>query len=51
MECGGFGKCDRLTGECVCRQGYTGAACDRMECPLGLVTSTDGKSVEVIVVN
>lgn len=27
------GHCDRATGECVCFDGYEGAACDRLSCP------------------
>jgi len=47
VECGGFGHCDRLTGSCVCREGYTGAACERMKCPLALSTNADGSRVQV----
>jgi len=32
-ECSNMGTCDRLSGNCICRQGYTGRACDRMDCP------------------
>ena len=35
VECSDFGHCDRLTGECVCREHYTGHACERMACPGG----------------
>ena len=27
--CGKQGKCNRLTGQCECRSGLTGPACDR----------------------
>jgi len=32
-ECSAKGICDRETGECVCFDGYTGAACKRSVCP------------------
>eukprot|EP01036_Dinobryon_divergens_P036036 gene36036-46825_t len=28
------GICDRSTGECSCMSGFTGSACDRLECNL-----------------
>lgn len=31
-ECGAMGNCDHTTGKCVCRDGWTGAACERLEC-------------------
>ncbi len=34
-ECSGGGTCDRSTGICKCGSVYTGAACDRMICPVG----------------
>lgn len=27
-----MGNCDHSTGQCVCREGWTGAACERLEC-------------------
>lgn len=33
MECSNRGSCDRVTGLCSCFAGFTGAACDRTECP------------------
>jgi len=39
-----MGKCDRLTGECACRDGFTGSACQRMACKNA--TSPDGEFVE-----
>lgn len=27
-----MGNCNHLTGECVCREGWTGTACERLEC-------------------
>ena len=32
-ECSGVGTCDRIRGVCHCPVGWTGAACDRRECP------------------
>lgn len=32
-ECSNMGTCDRLTGMCNCRFGFTGAACDQLVCP------------------
>lgn len=34
-ECSGFGYCDRETGICDCRPGFSGEACQRSLCPLG----------------
>ncbi len=33
MECSNRGVCDRTSGLCKCFAGFTGAACDRTECP------------------
>jgi hypothetical protein len=33
MECSNKGTCDRTAGECVCYDGYEGAACQRASCP------------------
>lgn len=27
-----MGNCDHATGKCACREGWTGAACERLEC-------------------
>jgi hypothetical protein len=32
-ECAGTGICNRLTGECVCRTGFSGSACELAGCP------------------
>mmetsp|Transcript_635 Transcript_635/g.1457 ORF Transcript_635/g.1457 Transcript_635/m.1457 type:complete len:767 (-) Transcript_635:2005-4305(-) len=39
VECSNAGKCNRLTGQCECRVGLTGPACDRVLCPYGKSTS------------
>ena len=33
-ECSNMGICDRLTGLCTCREGFSGIACERMDCPV-----------------
>lgn len=32
VECSRRGRCEALTGECVCGQGFEGAACERKSC-------------------
>lgn len=32
-ECSNMGTCNRVTGQCECETGFTGAACQRTECP------------------
>jgi len=32
-ECSNMGRCNRLTGDCVCMGGYSGKACERKDCP------------------
>lgn len=32
-ECSNRGKCNRVSGECECFPGFTGAACHRNKCP------------------
>lgn len=32
-ECSNRGNCDRESGECVCHDGFDGAACQRLKCP------------------
>ena len=33
VECSNMGTCDRATGICKCRDGFTGSACDVYDCP------------------
>eukprot|EP00501_MAST-03F_sp_TOSAG23-6_P001988 GSMAST32.ASY1.ANO1.2073.1 assembled CDS len=33
IECSGMGFCDQMTGICRCRPGFSGWACERMDCP------------------
>ena len=35
-ECAGMGYCDRNTGQCACRAGFGGSACELLLCPVGL---------------
>ena len=36
VECSNMGDCNRETGLCECRTGFSGQACDRCECqPIG----------------
>lgn len=35
-ECSNAGECDRVKGECTCNPGHTGAACERLSCPVPL---------------
>jgi len=35
-ECSNMGYCDRKTGDCKCREGFTGAACEQTLCPTAL---------------
>ena len=33
VECSDYGICDRTTGQCMCLDGFSGASCNRMDCP------------------
>eukprot|EP00924_Labyrinthula_sp_SR-Ha-C_P005423 maker-scaffold_1-snap-gene-31.36-mRNA-1 protein AED:0.03 eAED:0.03 QI:0/0/0/1/0/0.5/2/0/763 len=32
-ECSNAGKCDSRNGQCTCQSGFSGIACERMDCP------------------
>ena len=40
VECSNMGDCDRDTGLCECRDGFSGDACQRMRCPTGTLTGS-----------
>ena len=40
-ECSNMGDCNRETGQCLCRAGFGGPACDRMLCPTGGLSKRD----------
>ena len=47
-ECSNRGTCIRRTGECQCQEGFSGAACERLDCPTtetadGLIVECSGK--------
>ena len=46
-ECSNRGKCIRKTGECACQEGFSGAACERLDCPVDPLTGQEcsGKGV------
>jgi hypothetical protein len=44
-ECSNRGICDRTSGTCMCQNGFSGSACDRLTCPVddsGRVCSGNG---------
>jgi len=47
MECSNMGICDQSTGQCVCFDGFEGAACDRMSCPGGNTCSGHGRCMTI----
>lgn len=38
-ECSNMGVCDHSSGQCLCKPGFEGAACERMSCP-GIVSTS-----------
>jgi hypothetical protein len=41
LECSNMGVCDRSTGQCACRSGYEGTACERSSCQGRIATASD----------
>jgi EGF-like domain len=46
-ECSAFGYCNRATGVCECRDGYSGEACQRKLCPGNGNCSGHGRCISV----
>jgi hypothetical protein len=44
LECSGQGICDPLRGECNCRNGFAGPACDIKTCPATIVKETSSNT-------
>jgi len=42
VECSNKGICDRVTGECVCAEGFYGGACEYMACGGGIENPCNG---------
>lgn len=38
------GTCDKTTGQCLCREGFYGEACEYLACPAGRATSSSSSS-------
>jgi hypothetical protein len=49
LECSGNGACDRSQGVCKCYDGYTGSACERLQCPGDGSCSAQGEPVISLV--
>ncbi|KAJ1442072.1 hypothetical protein B484DRAFT_356613 [Ochromonadaceae sp. CCMP2298] len=49
-ECSNMGSCDRTTGQCQCRSGFDGPACDKIICPIGTLTSSIPEGTNVTAV-
>ena len=43
VECSNQGLCDRSKGECLCKQGFHGGACEHMTCPGDPICSAHGQ--------
>eukprot|EP00953_Heterococcus_sp_UTEX-ZZ885_P009605 5647-Heterococcus_DN1.PRE.1 len=46
-ECSSFGYCNRATGVCECKDGYSGEACQRKLCPGNGNCSGHGRCISV----
>jgi hypothetical protein len=54
VECSARGSCDRSTGMCMCLNGFTGAACQKLSCPAscsgrGICLSNRQRAIETLV--
>ncbi|KAJ1431229.1 hypothetical protein B484DRAFT_395569 [Ochromonadaceae sp. CCMP2298] len=45
VPCSNMGSCNPLTGNCACRDGFDGSACERTICPTTVQTVTTGNLV------
>lgn len=41
VECSAMGVCNHLSGQCECRDGFEGAACERLSCPGGTMVNPE----------
>lgn len=51
VECANMGVCNRKTGKCECARGFSGSACQIMDCPTGqhgLSCSGNGQCVPIV---
>jgi len=46
-ECSNMGICDTETGQCICRQGFSGRACERINCPMNCNENGECMSMEM----
>lgn len=41
VECSGMGLCNHISGQCECKAGFEGAACERSSCPGGSLVNPE----------